>query len=87
MSNDPRGIYKQIDFGEIILKIKEKMDETGITRNAISQLTGIKYDVIAKYYKGADIARVDLTILAKLCFVLRCSVSDLLEYREKNKEE
>ena len=43
-------------------------------------LTGVKYDVIDRYYKGQDIALVDLDFLAKVCYVLDCTVEDLLQY-------
>lgn len=39
-----------------------------------------KYDVIDRYYKGQDIALVDLDFLAKVCYVLDCTVEDLLQY-------
>ena len=41
---------------------------------------GVKYDVIDRYYKGQDIALVDLDFLAKVCYVLDCKVEDLLQY-------
>lgn len=56
------------------------MDARGITRNRLRTLTGVKYDVIDRYYKGQDIALVDLDFLAKVCYVLDCKVEDLLQY-------
>ena len=52
-----------------------------MTRNKLSSLTGVKYDVVTRYYLGEGIERVDLTVLAKFCFVLDCSVADLLIYK------
>ena len=43
-----------------------------ITRNRLHTLTGIKYDVIDRYYKGVNIAMADLDFLAKVCFALNC---------------
>lgn len=57
------------------------MDARGITRNRLRTLTGVKYDVIDRYYKGQDIALVDLDFLAKVCYVLDCKVEDLLQYK------
>ena len=57
------------------------MDRKGITRNKLSNLTGTKYDVVDRYYKGKNIALVDLDFLAKVCYVLDCDISDLLEYQ------
>ena len=56
------------------------MDARRITRNRLRTLTGVKYDVIDRYYKGQDIALVDLDFLAKVCYVLDCKVEDLLQY-------
>ncbi len=44
-------------------------------------MTGVKYDVIDRYYKGVRVEMADLDFLAKVCYVLDCRVSDLLEYR------
>lgn len=57
------------------------MDARGITRNRLRTLTGVKYDVIDRYYKGQDIALVDLDFLAKVCYVLDCKIEDLLQYK------
>lgn len=57
------------------------MDARGITRNRLRTLTGVKYDVIDRYYKGQDIALVDLDFWRrsamywiarlKICFNMR----------------
>lgn len=67
-------------YGKIIVKLSTVMDEKGVTRNKMRTLTGVKYEVVDRYYKGENIERVDLDFLAKACFVLNCDISDLLEY-------
>lgn len=67
-------------YGKIKIKLSKVMDEKGITRNKMRTLTGIKYEVIDRYYKAKNVERVDLDFLAKACFVLNCKVEDLLEY-------
>lgn len=52
-----------------------------ITRNRLSVLTGTTYNVINRYYNN-DISRVDLDVLARICYVLECNVSDVLEYEK-----
>lgn len=52
----------------------------GITRNALSMATGIRYDVIDRYYKG-QITRIDLENLAKICYALECKLSDIIDYK------
>lgn len=74
-------VHQQLsEYGSVKVKLSGIMDSRGITRNHLRTLTGIKYDVIDRYYKGCDIARVDLDFLARVCFVLNCDLCDLLEY-------
>ena len=70
----------QVDYGQIKLKLADFLDSRGITRNRLSTLTGVKYEVIDRYYKD-KVERVDLDFLAKVCYVLGCQISDLLEYQ------
>ena len=72
--------YQTEEYGRIRVKLSEIMDARGITRNRLRTLTGVKYDVIDRYYKGTQVELVDLDFLAKVCYVLSCEVNDLLEY-------
>ena len=73
--------YQTQEYGYIKVKLAEMLDSRGITRNKLRTLTGTKYEVIDRYYKGVSIEMADLDFLAKVCFVLDCEVSDLLEYQ------
>lgn len=72
--------YEIRDYGSVRVKLADILQERGITRNRLRTLTGVKYDVIDRYYKGSNIAMADLDFLAKVCFVLNCRIEDLLEY-------
>lgn len=74
--------YHTEEYGTIKMKLAELLKDRGITRNRLRTLTGVKYDVIDRYYKGEGVERVDLDVLAKLCYVLDCEISDLLEYEQ-----
>jgi len=74
--------YQTQEYGHIIVKLSHVLDSRGITRNRLRTLTGVKYEVIDRYYKGQQIELVDLDFLAKVCYVLDCSVEDLLEYQK-----
>lgn len=80
--NEVNSIISLKQYGKIKIKLSEIMDKKGITRNKLRNLTGVKYDVIDRYYKADNVERVDLDFLAKACFVLNCSVEDLLEYEK-----
>ena len=73
--------YQTREYGHIRVKLAELLDGRGITRNRLRTLTGVKYEVIDRYYKGVSVEMADLDFLAKVCFVLDCQVADLLEYQ------
>lgn len=50
-------------------------------------MTGIKYEVIDRYYKEKNVEMVDLDFLAKVCYALNCKVEDILEYREPDETQ
>ena len=80
-----RHVTYEVKYGSIRLKLAEVIDSRNITRNHLASLTGVKYSVIDRYYKG-KVERVDLDLLAKICFVLNCGVGDILEYHPPEKE-
>lgn len=73
--------YQTTEYGSTKVKLAEMLDSRGITRNRLHTLTGVKYEVIDRYYKGNNVELVDLDFLSKVCYVLNCSISDLLEYQ------
>jgi len=72
--------YHTQEYGFIRVKLRQALDSRGITRNRLRTLTGVKYDVIDRYYKNDTVQMVDLDFLAKVCCVLGCGLEDLLEY-------
>lgn len=78
--NEVNSIIDIKQYGRIRIKLSKLMDERGITRNKMRSLTGVKYEVVDRYYKAYNVERVDLDFLAKACYVLNCTVGDLLEY-------
>jgi putative transcriptional regulator len=85
-----RGIihyHADDEYGSIKVKLAEVMDSQGITRNRLRELTGTKYDVITRYYKGDSVQMVDLDFLSKVCYVLNCRIEDLLEYHPPENQE
>ena len=74
--------YQTEAYGRVRVKLAEVLDSRGITRNRLRSLTGVKYDVIDRYYKANHIVMADLDFLAKVCCVLNCKIEDLLEYEK-----
>ena len=77
--------YQTEEYGHIKVKLAEVLDSRGITRNRLRTLTGSRYEVVDRYYKGVNVEMADLDFLAKDCYVLDCEVSDLLEYQRPEK--
>lgn len=73
-------LYQTKEYGRIHVKLREALEKRGITRNRLRALTGVKYDVIDRYYRCENIQMVDIDFLAKVCCVLKCSLDELLEY-------
>lgn len=61
------------------LTIDRYLDERGITRYELAKRTDIKFQTIYRYYKNR-VVRYDSYILDRICAVLECTVSDIIEY-------
>ena len=72
-------VYVLEDFGKIDIKLKDLLEKKGISRNKLCNMMGSNYDLITRYYNNR-VTRVDLEIIAKICFVLDCNITDILEY-------
>lgn len=70
------------DYGRVAIHLDRRMEERGLTRGALSRRTGVRFEVIDKWSKGR-VERMDLDVLARICCVLNCKVSDILEYEER----
>ena len=74
-----------LDFGKVYLNIKEYMDKNNIKMSYVSRVAGIKFDVVSNYYH--DRIRIyHSSILAKFCYALNCELSDIIIYKNDNKE-
>lgn len=73
---------RDVDYGQVYLKLAEVMKEQGISINKLACRAEMQRTQL-KAYMHNEIQRVDLAILARLCYVLDCSISDLIEYRKE----
>ena len=74
-------VYQDTNYGRIFCNLKDILKEKKITIYKLSSISNIKYEIIKKYCDN-NIQRVDLDILAKLCFCLNCEVNDMLKYEK-----
>lgn len=66
-------------YGEVAFKLNEMIDKSGLSKNKIAFKAEIQRTQLNNYCKG-KIQRIDLDVLARLCYVLGCTPGDLLEY-------
>ena len=67
--------------GKIICHLKDIMQDREISVYRLSFITGIKYEVLKRYYDNL-ILRYDASILTKLCFYLDCDLNSILKYEK-----
>ena len=81
-----RTVLVRADYGHVELKLKEVMDARGITRNQLAKLIDARFEVVGKWYKG-EVEKMDLDILARICYALDCTAEDIICYVPGNEEE
>ncbi len=72
--------YTVAEYGHVKVKLAELLKENHITRNALGQKIGVKFETVDRYFQGKSIEMADLDFLAKVCYVMDCRIEDLLEY-------
>jgi len=81
------SIFVLKEYGRVVITLKDVMERQGINRNRLANLTGLVYNSVNRYYQNAPISSVDLDVLAKICFVLNCDISDVLRYEKPEASE
>ena len=74
-----KGILIRADYGYIELMLKERMKERGISRNQLAKRIDARFEVVNKWYQG-ELEKMDLDILARICYTLDCTTEDILRY-------
>ena len=72
---------RDIDYGVVRVNLKTIMNDQGVSINKLACRAEMQRTQLKAYLNGT-IQRVDLAVLARLCYVLDCDISDILEYRK-----
>lgn len=67
------------EYGTIRIKLEELIEQAGISKNKLSHKAEMQRSQINNYCNN-KITRLDTEVLARICTVLNCSISDLLEF-------
>ena len=74
------SILLKREYGAVCLRLREMMDRRGINRNQMARRVGVRFEVVDKWYRD-EVEKLDLDVLARLCFGLDCQPGELLAYR------
>ena len=75
------SVFVPQDYGKILFSFCKVMDEKQINRNQLSSRAGIRFEVADRFYNG-KIERLDIDVLARVCFVLDCDIADVIRYHK-----
>ena len=67
------------DFGSINIKISEYLKSKGISKNKFMNKAEMQRTQLNNYC-NQKVQRLDIAILSKICYVLKCNIEDILEY-------
>lgn len=67
------------EYGTIRINLDKLIKEAGISKNKLSHRAEMQRSQI-NHYCNNEITRLDIDVLARLCTVLECKISDLLEF-------
>lgn len=64
----------------IRIKLSELLGKNKMTRKALAELVNVRANTIGDLY-NEKVRRVDLELINKICNVLKCDITDLIEYK------
>lgn len=67
------------NYGHLEIHLEKLLKEKGLSKNKLSHKAEMNWKQIDNYCTNS-ITRLDVYVLCKLCTVLECSISDLLEF-------
>ena len=68
-----------VRYGKIKINLARLIEERGISKNKLSQRAEMQRTQLNNYCNNT-VTRLDTDVLARLCTVLNCEISDLLEF-------
>ena len=73
----------KIENGCYLFKLDDVLEENNISKNKVMRDTNTDFKVIQRLFNGES-SKIDITVLARLCDYLDCSITDILEYIPNN---
>ena len=82
---EERPVLILADYGKVELTLRELMEQRGVSRNQLAKLINVRFEVVNKWF-GGQVEKMDLDVLARICYALDCRVEDVLTYRPGEKQ-
>lgn len=67
------------NHGATRIKLTEITQSQNISKNKIMKKADVQRTQLNHYYRN-EISRIDIDVLARLCFALNCKVEDILDF-------
>ena len=77
--NEENSILTTKEYGKINICLKELLDKKGLSRYYLAKKVDTHFQVIDKWCKD-KVERLDLDLLARVCYVLECEPADIIKY-------
>ena len=74
------------EYGYVKIRLNELIKEKKVSKNKLATKAQMQRTQLNNYCKE-KMQRVDLAIIARICYALDCEVSDVLEYVPPVEEE
>lgn len=74
-----RSVVNLNSYGKITVRLKELIEERGITRYRLAKLADTRFEVVEKWCSGT-VERIDSDVLARFCYILDCEITDIIQY-------
>ena len=75
------NIYTLKNYGKVEITLKNVLEKKDVSRNKLCTMIAANYDLVNRYYNN-KVIRVDLDIIARMCFALGCDVNDILKFKK-----
>ena len=74
-----KSIVSTVRYGRFVIYLDEVLKEKKVSRTKLAQLANTNYKNI-KRLCDFEVQRIDLDILARVCYVLECNISEIVRY-------
>lgn len=75
------SIISTVHYGKFVIDLARVLESKGLSKTRLAKLTNTNYKNI-KRLCDEEVQKVDLDIMARICYVLKCDISDIVKYTD-----